>query len=377
MYRRLILSVVLIIVIGGCGNSNNEKKIKEDISKYKDKIVSLQSKILALENNLKKNGLNTLKEGIAVKVEKIKKEKFEHFFTVNGSIEAVDEAFISPEVPGQIEKIFVKEGKRVKKGDLLVQLNSKVIESTISELKISLILAKVIFKKRKDLWAKKIGSQVQYLEAESNVDSLQKKIDTLKEQLKYYKITAPFSGIVDNIEKKRGEMASPGLPLMFIVNLKNVYVTCDVSEMYISKIKKGDDGLISFPSLPGKNRRARIYQIGTVVNPQNRTFKIKLLLDNKDESLKPNLIATVKLRDFLSNEAISVPSILVKNDIEGSFLYIVSEQKGNKIAEKVYVETGMTNRGNLIINKGISTGDLIITKGYSLVKNGSRIKIVQ
>ncbi len=377
MYKKMILIATVLIFFMACGSENNEKKIRNDIAKYKEKIVSLQSKIIALEVKLKNNSKNISDQGIHVKVKKIKRERFEHFFTTNASIEAVNEAFISPEVPGQIDKILVKEGSRVKRGDLLIELNSNIIDSTISELKISLKLAGVIFKKRNDLWAKKIGSEVQFLEAKNSVESLQQKLDTLNEQLKLYKIKAPFGGIVDNISKKRGEMASPGMPLMFIVNLKKVYVVSDVSEMYISRLHRGDEAEISFPSLPGIKRKGKIYLTGTVVNPQNRTFKIKILLDNSNETLKPNMIAEIKLRDFVDENAISVPSIIVKNDIKGTFLYKVSEKNGDKIAKKTYVETGMSSGGDLIIKKGLSENDLLITKGYSLVKNGSKIKIVK
>ncbi len=172
-------------------------------------------------------------------------------------------------------------------------------------------------------------------------------------------------------------MASPGLPMMFIVNLSKVNIVSEISEMYISKLNLGDEAEIEFPSFPGIIKKAKIYQIGTVVNPQNRTFKIKILLDNSNEMLKPNIITEIKLRDYLSEEAITVPSIIVKNDIKGAFLYRVSEYNGYKIAKKVYVKTGMISGGNLVVNGGLAPGDVYITKGYSLVKNGSRIKIVE
>ena len=322
-------------------------------------------------------GTAKIEAGMLVTVKKLSYEKFDHYFLVNGSLEAVNDAFISPEINGQIRKIHVKEGQRVKEGELLVSLNSDVTESAIAEVKTGLELARTIYKKRKGLWEKKIGSEVQYLEAKTNKESLENKLETLNAQLEMAKIKAPISGIVDRIFRKEGELAIPGMQLIQLVNLKKVYVNAEVSEAYISKVGKGNAVEVTFSSYPELTMETRIHRTGNVVNPTNRTFLVQLLLDNREEKLKPNMMALLKMKDFSADAALLVPSVIVKNDLKGSYLYVVqtNEKEGKRVAKKTYVETGMSEGGKTMITRGLEPGQQVVVKGYNLVKNGMRIKI--
>jgi membrane fusion protein (multidrug efflux system) len=322
---------------------------------------------------------------LSVTVKNMGYEKFEHFFTANGSVEAVKDAFISPEINGQIKKIHVKEGQRVKEGDLLISLNSDVTESAIAEVKTALELAQTVYKKRKGLWDKQIGSEIQYLEAKTNEESLENKLKTLQAQLDMSKIKAPISGIVDEIFKKEGELAIPGMQLIQLVNLEKIYINAEVSEAYIAKVGKGDGVEVTFPSYPDLAMETVIYRTGHVVKPANRTFLVQLLLDNRKESLKPNMLAVIRMRDYSENTAMVVPSIIIKNDLEGLYLYVVEkEEKKEKenakwvtVARKTYVEPGMSEGSNTVIMNGLKPGQQVIIKGYNLVKNGMQVKIVE
>ena len=367
--------IITLIFVYGCSSSINEEKIKSEIQKKKDNIVSLQSEIRGLEKQLTNNGMGDTENKIFISVKKINSEAFEHYYNVNGVVEAVNEAYISPEIGGTIKIIKITEGQRVKKNDLLAVLNSGVLESTISELKNSLELAKTLFNKRAGLWDKKIGSEIQYLEAKNQKESLEKKIKTLNEQLGMTIVRAPFNGIIDNIDKKRGELAVPGLPIMQIVDISKVYIKADVSESYLSKIKIDDETTITFPSYPGMLRKGKILRVGTVINPQNRTFEVTVLIENYNELLKPNIVAVIELRDFYNVKAMIVPSIIVKNDNSGSYLYRIKNTENGLVSEKVYVKPGMVNKDMIMIKSGIEFGDEVIMKGYNFVKNGSLVKI--
>ncbi|MEN8152652.1 MAG: efflux RND transporter periplasmic adaptor subunit [Acidobacteriota bacterium] len=374
MLKRFLI-FFLIIFYFGCGQATDEKKIKEDIVKYKKKIVDLKIKVSKLEEEIKKSPSYKPDNGIFVSVSELKPDKFEHYFIVNGNVEAVKEAFISPELGGQIKKIYTREGDRVNKGTLLAELNSDIIKSSILEVENSLALAETVFKKRDGLWKKNIGSEIEYLQSKNNKESLEKKIKTLKYQLNLSRIIAPINGIVDRIDKKRGELAVPGAPLMQLVNLNTLYIKSDVSEFYLSKIKKGDNAEITFPSFPDIKINAKILRVGNVVNPQNRTFRITIEISNKKEILKPNMVAVIKLRDFIDNNSLTAPSLIIKKDTKGFYLYKVSDKKGDIEAEKVYVKTGLTSNDNTRIISGLNPGDRIIVKGYNLVKNGSKIRL--
>ncbi len=373
MIKKILL--IALIFVYGCSSGIDKEKVKAEIQKKKDEIVSLETEIKALEEDLENNGMSDAEFKILVSVKKIKAENFEHFHNVNGIVEAVKEAYISPEIGGTIESIKVVEGQRVKKNELLAVLNSRVIRSSISELKNSLKLADTLFEKRAGLWKKNIGSEIQYLEAKNQKESLENKMKTLNEQLSMTLIRAPFDGIIDNIDKKKGELAVPGLPIMQIVDISNVYIKADVSEAYLSSVKVGDESTITFPSYPSIIRKGDIIRVGTVINPQNRTFQVTLKLTNSNEMLKPNIVSVLELRDFSETKAVIVPSIIVKNDGEGSYLYRLKNSETGSIAEKIYVNSGKVNKDKIMIKSGIEFGDEIIMKGYNLVKNGSLVKI--
>jgi RND family efflux transporter MFP subunit len=315
-------------------------------------------------------------EALKVKVKAMAYETFEHFFQANGTVEAVHDAYISPEINGQVKKIHVKEGQRVKKGQLLVSINSDVIESSIKEAESGLELARTVYKKRKGLWEKKIGSEIQYLQSKTDKESLENRLAALKAQLRMAKIKAPIDGIVDDIISKEGELAVPGMQIIQLVNLDKVYINAEVSESYLPKVNKGDAVRVKFPTYPELTMDSVIYRTGQVVRKENRTFLVQLKLDNPEEKLKPNILAIIKMKDYTSGAAMVVPSIIIKNDLEGAYVYIVEkDDKGAEVARKVYVKTGMSEGSNTMVTEGVKPGHKVIVEGYNLVKNGMAVQV--
>ncbi len=314
-------------------------------------------------------------ESLRVEVKTVVPEAFEHFFAVNGSLEAIQDAFISAETSGQIQAIHVQEGRRVQQGDLLVTLNSDIIRNGVAEVKNALELARTVFRKRQELWDKKIGAEIQYLEAKTNKEGLEDRLAALQAQLALTQIRAPFTGIVDKIFKKPGELAVPGVQLMQLVNLNRMRVNAEVSETYLGKIQKGDRIEVTFPTYPGLSLETDISRIGQVVSARNRTVLVQAELDNRREQMKPNMMATLRLRDFYEPAALVVPAILVKNDLEGTYLYIVERENDREVARKVYVTTGLTEGNRTMVVAGLVAGQDVIVSGYNLVRNGLPVTV--
>ena len=369
------LFLILVIAIAGC-NTDNPEAIKNKLIKLKEKQMVINSEVARLEHELEKDPtqVNTEKT-ISVKINELTFEKFNHFILINGNVDAEKHVFISPEINGQIERIYVSEGEEVKKGTLLVSLNTKVIESNIADVKTGINLARKVFNKQHELWKQNIGSEIQYLNAKNAKESAENRLKTLNTQLEMARIRAPFSGYIEKISGKEGEMASPGMPILEIVNLSEMKIYADVSEKYLANISKGDTTIIRFPSLPGIEIEAPVYRTGNVIDRNSRTFTIELKIKNPDNQLKPNLMATVMLNDFSKDSALVAPSGIVKKDIQGSYLYVADDTGENIIAHKAYIHTGLSYKDKTMIIDGVKEGDKVIIAGYTEVSDGVKINI--
>ena len=371
-----LLFLILALIVISCGSTDRSEQLREQIKSKKDQVMTINNEIRSLEEELA--GLDEEdpdKYKILVVAEEISYQPFQHYFIAHGSVESISEAFISPEINGQIKEIKVREGQRVQKGQLLVVLNTSITENTIEEVKTSLELATTIYERQKRLWDQEVGSELQYLQAKNNKEALESKLNTLQAQLDMAYIRSPIDGIVDDIFNKEGELAIPGMQLMQIVNLSDLYINAEISEAYLPKISKGDVVNLTFPSYPNIEMQVPIVRIGNVINPQNRSFTVQLRINNREEKLKPNILALIEIMDYSTDAALVVPTIILKQDIKGTYMYIVAEDEEGYHAKKIYVETGITYQDKSIITKGLKPGQKVIVKGYNLVSDGAKIKM--
>ena len=372
-----ILSIALIILIAAsCGPSEEDGSIKEQIKTYKDEVSQLNIKIRELEQQLAASGEATEGYLTPVTVRELSEKPFRHYFQVSGNVEAVDKAYISPEINGQIKQVLVREGEYVKKGQLLAKLNTSITENTIEEVKTQLELATTLFDKQKQLWEKNIGSEVQYLQAKNNKEAMENKLLTLEAQLDMAYIKSPIEGIVDVIDIEEGELAMPGFQLMQVVNLNKMKILAEVSEKYLPVIQKGDMVEVSFPTYPEIELDVAVIRTGNVINLGNRTFPVELRIDNIEGKLKPNILALLIFLDFNKEDALVVPSIIIKKDIRGEYVYVAREQEGTQHAKKVYITTGRSYNDETLVLEGLNAGDKVIIKGYSLVTDGTEVNVM-
>ncbi len=348
-----LIFILFIAILSGCGSAGENETEK----------TSVQPKATAYQ--------------IPVSVKTLSTEKFNHYIEISGIIEALNIAFISPETNGQIKEILVREGDRVVKDQPLVKLNTSILNNQIKEIEKALELANIVYTKQENLWNQKIGSEIAFLTAKNGKESLDRSLETLKSQLDLGLVKAPFDGIVDDIILKVGELAVPGSQLMRIVNLDNLYINADLAETYLSSVKKGDKVDLSFASYPNLSMNTPIHRIGNIIHPMNRTINIQLQIKNKNEQLKPNGLAIIKINDFSAENAIVVPSLILKQDSRGSFLYVAAKKNTNWIAQKRYVQIGISFEDQSMIESGLVEGEKVIIKGFTQTTDGSAIKIAQ
>jgi len=372
MKARKIISLLAIIAVAFIGCDKNEM-IKAQIKKNKAKIAKLKEKNEELEKELT-DTINE-KQSIPVNIKQMTGEEFRHYIVVFGEVEAEKYAMISPEMGGLVKKIYVDEGDYVEKGKLLVSLNTDAISNTIKQLKASYDLALETYEKQKTLWENKIGSEIQYKQAKTAKESLEAQIKATEAQKNSAEIRAPFDGYVNDIFKKIGELASPGMPVVEIVNLRRLYITADVSEDHIGKIKEGQKVEVTFANYPEMKIKTPIVRVSKMINEKNRTFEIEMKLRNSNEKIKPNQISKITINDFSSIDAYVLPSIIIKQDITGKYVFTARERDGKVFAEKTYIKTGLSYDDKTMVTSGLSENQKVITDGYNLVSKGVPVEI--
>jgi len=293
---------------------------------------------------------------------------FNNYIDIQGIVDAEENVSITAEMPGTVSKVNVQLGQEVSTGQVLAELDSKIIQQGIAELQLGLDLATTMFEKQKSLWEQNVGTEVQYLAAKNQKESLEKKMSSLQEQLKMTKIISPINGVVDAVDIKLGQATAPGMPAIRIVNMNSLKVKGEVAESYINKVKSGNDVVVIFPDMMD-TVKAKISYAAKVISPLNRTFTITIKLDGKKE-YHPNQIAVVKIIDYSNPKAIVVPVNTIQHADEGAYVFIC---KGSQ-AQKVNVKVGRTYNGNAEIIAGLQEGDKFICKGFQELNQSEEVK---
>lgn len=366
-----ILAIALLIV--SCAKTKlpeNLQKLNKQKTTIKTKIDSLNKKLKSIEAEIKK--LDTIQKLAIVTAVLPKNETFKHYIEVQGTVKSDQNVALHPELGGTTTKIYVKEGQRVTKGQILAQLDASVINNSIAQLKTQYNLAKTTFERQERLWNQKIGSEIQFLQAKAQKESIESNLNVLYAQAKKMKIIAPYNGTIDAIFGKVGAIAPPQMPFLRIVNLSKVYVESEITETYLNNIKKGTEAIIYFPSL-NKEITSKITQVGNYINPSNRSFKTRVNINNKDASIKPNLLASIKLKDFEAT-GIIIPNYLIQKDQQNNtFVYTLQKNENNHIVVKKAIEVAKEYNNQSYISKGLAATDLIIDKGAKTVQKDDEV----
>lgn len=368
--NKYILIASLLIIIVACKPA--DKKTQLEKLRVQQEALTTQIDQLEKESGVKDS---SAVNPVDVAVDTLKLTEFRHYIDIQGRIEGDQNIEVSPQTAGLVVKIFVKEGDVVKPGQVLAELDSKLVQSGLDEIKTQLSLATILYQKQKALWDQKIGSEVQYLTAKSNMESLQKRQASMQEQLTMNKIKSPIAGTVENVPFKIGQVISPGLPTSTIrvVNMSNVKVLADVSEAYASKIKRGDGVLVTFPDI-AENIEAKVTFTSKVIDQTNRTFRVEAHLLHSRSDMKANMIADLKITDYINKKSIVIPINLVQKASNTNYVMVAENHSKDFKAVKRNVTLGISYNGTTEITGGLKAGDKVITAGYQNLKDGQLIK---
>lgn len=376
--KKIILIATFSTLIFSCGKKEDNTNIdsliaSKNLVSIKAKRAELQTQITKLDDAIALLDVKKQEEAL-VSVMAVKDTVFSHYLEVQGNVNTKENLIIYPQFSGILNTLNVIAGQNVSKGQLLGTIDDGGLSQQLAQMETQMALAKTTFERQKRLWDQKIGSEIQYLQAQTNMISQQKAVSQMKAQLAKTKIIAPFSGVIDEVIAEKGQVVGPGQGLMRIVNLNNMYVSTAVPESYIGKLKVGTVVNVYLTSL-GKTYVGKIRQVANNINPNNRSFGIEVSVPNTENVLRPNQVAKLKIIDYTNANAVVVPSNVIQVDGNGDqFVFEATSIKDKTgIAKKVIVKVGKTSENFTEILSGLEPKTIIVSDGVNTVSEGMKL----
>jgi RND family efflux transporter MFP subunit len=366
MKKSLFILGLLIVAIS-CSGPDKKAKL-EKLKKEHDQVTT-QIAVLEKELNAKDKTSATI-----VSVQPLILQSFDHYIEVQGRIDGNENIGVSPRTAGVVTRVIVKEGETVKKGQALAELDADVLKRNLSDLQSQLSFVTDLYEKQKALWDQKIGSEVQYLTAKNNKESIENKIASLKDQISMSSITSPIDGTVEDIPIKVGQLATAGVPAFRVINFAKAKAVADVGEAYSSKIRTGDQVKIFLPDFNDELMQ-KVTFASKFINPTNRTFVVEVELPPSANMVyRANMIAIIRIKDYSNSSTIAVSQNFIQSSKnEGLYVFLAKDENGKKVARKTFIKTGVTYNGLTEILSGLKNGDKLITAGYKDLYDGQVI----
>lgn len=371
-YYIIALTATLLTACGG-EKKNDLAGKKDELAKLKGEQAELTTKIRTLEGEVAKLDPQKKEEARVkdVVVSPVIASTFKRYVELQGTIDAKNNVQVTPKSGGAVTAVYVVEGSSVRAGQLLARIDDQILRTSVEEIKTQLALANTVFEKQSNLWKQQIGTEIQYLQAKSNKESLERRLATINSQLSQSNVTSPISGVVEKVFAKVGSTAGPGVPMFQVVNLSQLKVIAKVADTYAGSVRKGDEVIVRFPDI-NRDLKTRINFVSTTVDPLSRTFTIEAPLPS-DNSLKPNMLAQIKINDVNKANALVINQNLIQNTETGQLVYVAVNEGGKKVAKSRKVTTGSSYGGQIEITAGLQAGDQLVTQGYQELTDGTPI----
>jgi RND family efflux transporter MFP subunit len=385
--NKILLLSLLTLILFSCGDKNEQsvedilssnnlteiraKKVEISAlhSAYEEQIELLNARIAELDTNKKIALISSFTA---------KEEVFNHYLELQGNVSTNNLVVIMSEAPGILTTVFVKEGQQVSKGQQLAKIDDGGLAPQLAQMKIQTELAKTTFEKQERLWKQKIGSEMQFLQAKSNYEAQEKAVNQIQEQIAKTIVKAPFDGTIDEVITEQGNMVSPGMNQLFrIINLNEMFIETNVPEGHITTVTKGKSVEVELPVFEEKIQ-AKVEQVGSFINPANRTFKVEIPISNESKMIKPNLTAKIRVNDYTNEKALLIPQSIISENAAGEeYLYIIEKKVKNVgIAKKIIIKTGQTEGDFIEVLNGIENGAEVILEGARSIKDGQEVKVI-
>ena len=388
--KHIILYILAFwVILAGCNQRKSQAseeesmatssidslKLQRDI--YVNQIAKLNEKLTEINQLIEINDQN--QKLPLISAYEVERSSFSHTIEVQGDIKTRQSLELYPEISGKLLNVVVQEGQAVTKGSLLAIIDDGGIEQQLKTAQLQLELAQTTFERTERLWNQQIGSELNYLEAKTQFESQKQLVNQLENQLRKTKVTAPFSGIIDELISNQGSYVSPGMtPILRLVNLNSMYVEADIPETYLLSVVPGSQALVQIDMI-GQEIKTILRQTGDFINPNNRTFRVEAPLKNPEGLIKPNLTAKLIVTDYNNPEALPIPLRLIQEDAQGN-TYVhrlaPTDEPDVFITQRIYIELGIRSGYYTEVISGLNSGDLLVDEGSALVEDQQKVQLL-
>lgn len=325
-----------------------------------------------------------------VKVFRVKKQKISEKLFYTGVIEAWKKINITPDIGGKIAKIHVQEGDRVKKGQLLAEIDTRAIRLQLEQARAGLAVAEANYKdaqrnmeRMERLKGEKAVSEQQYEKvklaydaAEAQLKQARSALNLARHNLDVSLMKAPFSGVVASKNAEVGDVInpmmggfSPSSGVLTLMDFSRVKIEIDVSHQDVVRIKKGRAAQLQVTAFPERVFLGRVSIVNITADPLTKKFKVEVTVDNSDLILRPNTFGEVALEVSTHEQALVIPQ---KAILENKYVFLV---KDNNTVERREVILGLQNSDRVEIVKGLEEGELVVVEGNYGLEDGAEIEI--
>ena len=381
-----LFTISLVIMSLACGGGSNPIEAKKaSLEKLKKQALELNGRIASLEKELEQAGAKDQAKAVLVSIAPIINQDFNHFIELQGKVESESVSYITPRAGGgQVKALYVKRGDRVRKGQLILQLDNSMVKQSaaaaaqnIETIKAQAALAKSVYEKQKNLWEQNIGSEIQLMTAKTNADAsasqlkaATEQLGMVNQQLSYTSVYSDVDGVAEEVNVKVGDLfGGPGQ--IKIVNTDKLKLTSQIPENYAGKVKVGTEATLVFPDI-NKTIETKLGVVGAVIDPLSRSFYVESKLPI-DKDFRANQLVQVKIKDYTKTNAIIIPINLIQNDEKGKFIYVAASENGKLIARKRAVTIGEFYANNIEILSGLAAGEQMVTEGYQSLFDGQNL----
>jgi RND family efflux transporter MFP subunit len=378
MNKTFLLFATVAAAAASCTSNDSASGDVAQLTARRDSLASIVAKAEGelSQIDLELASLDTTAQWNTVTILAVGSSAFQHDFDIYGTVKSDQSVTLYPESAGRIQRVLVRSGQKVSAGQVLVELDNSVVQSSLAEIKTQLDLAQTLFDKQKRLWDQGIGSEVQYLQVKTQLEGLQKRLATAQKQAAMASLRAPFAGTIDELFLKAGEYAAPGMAVARLVSSGGLRLELDVPETYITRLKVGQKIALNFNSI-GLQTSASISQVGDFISADSRTFKVNVSLPSNSQ-IKPNMMASAQVVDYSSKGVITVPNRLILQDSKGAnytYLFVPAKNGLGKV-ERRELQLGVSNNDATEVLGGLSLEEQIIDRGIRSVQTGETVKAV-